>query len=511
MNTFGEVSCEEEIELFGDKYPDFFFHETPFNELAIAQEVYLIVGRRGSEKSSLAHYFGFQDRIDRAVLIDVDEPKFYQAAMLSISRVCGAEENPDISIGRMVDVWTLGIWSLLFHRFYDTNEDIAAASLILGRVDRTTLRDVLARLFEVLIGRIDKSGELSHALHEVLRDETVTKAQALILAHAKNKPVFIAIDTIERYQSSDTALMVSTAALVQASFWMNRKFAKHGIHVKTFVPSEIFPTLAERYSVNTSKYVQDELFLHWRPRSLVRLICWRLYRHLQAINAPRAHSLDDVQWNKFESVLHHAWEPHFGKTLENRVKVVEQTLVYLLRHTQMRPRQLIILCNDIAKRAQKNGTFPVFSPEIIVNSVWETESRLATEVINSYEGTYSAVGQIMDSLKGCPARFRGNLLDKLAPSTASHWPSNQYSPTSFRRLVAELGVVGRVRSIGKTVRVIEADFEYAVKDRLALHERDDCVIHPMFYKKLSVDVSELGMRVLPFPDHEDFAELRNGY
>lgn len=510
MNTFGEVSCEEEIELFGDRYPQYFFQEAPFNEPAIERDVYLIVGRRGAGKSSLAHYFGFQERIAQATLIDVDEPRFYQASMLKISHLCGAEQNADLSVGRMVDVWTLGIWSLLFSRYYDLHEDVANASLIVGRVGKTSIRDVLGKLFEALLGKLDKSGELSRTLQEVLQHETVAKAQQHILEQSKKKPIFIAIDTIERYDASDHSLMVATAALVQASFWMNRRYAKHGIHLKTFIPSEIFPTLKERYSVNSSKYVQDEVYMHWRPKALVRLVCWRLYRNLLAQSSPLTSELKLVEWDKFESVLKHAWQPHFGRFVVNRANVREQSLVYLLRHTQMRPRQLVILCNEIAKRSRANGTFPTFPEDIIVSSVWATETKLATEVINSYEGTYQAVSQIIDALKGCPARFRGKLLDKLAPSTASQWPADQYSPASFRRLAAELGVVGRVRSVSKSEKVIEANFEYAVEDRLALHERDDCVIHPMFYKKLSVDLSELGMRVFPFPDHEDFVELVNG-
>ena len=43
--------------------------------------------------------------------------------------------------------------------------------------------------------------------------------------------------------------------------------------------------------------------------------------------------------------------------------------------------------------------------------------------------------------------------------------------------------------------------------RLVLHEQDDCLIHPMFYRKLHVR-SSANLFVHPFPDHPDFDPLK---
>ena len=73
----------------------------------------------------------------------------------------------------------------------------------------------------------------------------------------------------------------------------------------------------------------------------------------------------------------------------------------------------------------------------------------------------------------------------------------------FRQLVAELGIVGSVRKVDLKTRIITADFEYNQEDRVTLNDRTDCVIHPMFYRKLTINTSQSWI-IYPFPDREEF-------
>jgi hypothetical protein len=103
--------------------------------------------------------------------------------------------------------------------------------------------------------------------------------------------------------------------------------------------------------------------------------------------------------------------------------------------------------------------------------------------------------------------FQGNQLDKRAPITASEWAYGDYSPHSFRQLVSELGIVGRVRHHNPQAGYAEADFEYSYESRLPLLSQHTCAIHPMFYRKLTISYDQK-VRVYPFPDHADFNDWR---
>ncbi|MCB0526485.1 MAG: hypothetical protein KDC86_18350 [Saprospiraceae bacterium] len=53
--------------------------------------------------------------------------------------------------------------------------------------------------------------------------------------------------------------------------------------------------------------------------------------------------------------------------------------------------------------------------------------------------------------------------------------------------------------------IIQADFEFALRDRMFINEKDTCVIHPMYYSKLNINRNKpVNKCVYPFPQHPDF-------
>ena len=70
---FGAESCEHELEALQDHYKEYYYEQSRFNAEALDADTYLIVGRRGSGKTSLTKYFNFQERYKNAHSIDVDE------------------------------------------------------------------------------------------------------------------------------------------------------------------------------------------------------------------------------------------------------------------------------------------------------------------------------------------------------------------------------------------------------------------------------------------------------
>jgi hypothetical protein len=269
--------------------------------------------------------------------------------------------------------------------------------------------------------------------------------------------------------------------------------------------AEVFPYIAEDAIGNTLKHIRDEVYLHWRPKDLMRLISWRFYQFLKLhnITLPQGEVRD---WDDHREVEGKMWTPFFGDFLTNGRSVRERTFPYVLRHTQLRPRQLIVLCNEIARRAMNDGCFPFVRENHIREGVKHGERQLAREVLNSYSAVYPNIGMIIEALSGAPLLFRGSELDRRAPQTASAWAPMDYSPLRFAQLVAEIGVVGRVRSKNLKAGYIEADFEYTMEDRLTLATDCECVIHPMFFFKLSTVVVP-SVRVYPFPDRPDFDAL----
>jgi hypothetical protein len=482
----------------------YYFDYTTFNELALAPETTLIIGRRGSGKTSLANYFTFQKNIPNAISIDVSEPEIYEQVLTIMAGK--AASTSEIAIPLMAKVWEYVIWSLIFKEYREHDADIRKAFLVYN--PSSSAPHLVLQVLRGLVERYLKDdGIIVDELEDFLKSRAYNSAKAAVLRLSQRMPVIVAIDSLEHYDTNNEAVMRATAALIQCATQFTSQYARKGVHLKVFITGEIFPYLVENVVTNPLKYVRNPVFLLWSPKDLLRLVCWRFYHYLARDGMLLPESGGTIDWGSGSDVLTKMWTPYFGETVESEGGLIENTYPYILRHTQMRPRQLILLCNRIADLAKKEGTFPRISQRSLVNAIRTGERELATEVINSYSRIYPGVGWILDALVGGPMIFPGRDLDRIAPRTASVWQFGDYSPLKFRQVVAELGVVGRVRRRDERTGIIEADFEYAMHDRLPLQVDDDCVIHPMFYQRLNAQITNRVI-VYPFPDHPEYDTLR---
>jgi hypothetical protein len=174
----------------------------------------------------------------------------------------------------------------------------------------------------------------------------------------------------------------------------------------------------------------------------------------------------------------------------------------------MKPREIIYICNEIARLAMNAKEFPQLLNKHIVDAASKSSQDLSDQIVNSYSKIYENIPEIVDALVGQPMKFKGSVLDKLAHRTASTWKKIEYSPLRFRQILCEIGLLGRVRRHQRFTKFYEADFEYFMEDRLVVHPSDDCVIHPIFFEKLNIDTSD-GCIIYPFPDHPSFSEIND--
>lgn len=489
---FGMESCEAEVSVLGEeKYSDLYFDETPFNNIAIDEDTYLIIGRRGSGKTALAQYFSFQKKVANPVCIEVHKPEAYQQVLSEISR--RTSESRAVAVAHLKRVWEFVIWSLITHTI--DNREIKPLKVLPEETQSGSMSQRVADLIQHLMRFFDDSDErtIGLTLERTVDNENLKDVKNEAIKFAKRRPLIIAIDTLEQYDIRNDALMNALAALIEYASDFNLEYVNKNIHLKVFVSGEVFPHVEESVLLNPLKAVRNPVYLLWRPKDLLRLIGWRFSRHLEAIGLWND-GTKQIDWDDDEEVLNSVWIPHFGQSHTNARGKLEDTWPYVLRHTQMRPRQLIVICNSIAQLAIQEGSFPFFKEQHIVGGVKNAESRLAREILNSFSEIYPGVDRIVSALSGLNKVFKANELDRRASRSAAEWRTD-YSPSRFKRLIMELGIVGKVTRLSD--EFIDADFEYGRVDRLDIAHDDLCVIHPMFYQKLNI-VMNSEARVMPF-------------
>jgi len=503
-NIFGFPECKQEVARFGEAgYQEVFFDETPFNEPSLDEECYLIVGRRGSGKSALAHYFSFQTRIPNASCIRIEEPELYREF---IHRIEKADQTlpSEVLVPWLTSLWSFAIWSLLFEHFGltrgEARESKAEAAPSLkrdGSADK-----VLLRIIHSLASPRSRTESLLKRARTKTEDAHFAELKAKVLKRSANAPVIVAIDTLEKYDITNIALMNTLSALVHCVSQMCDECAGRGVYVKVFLPGEIFPYLEDRYLLNPTKVIRNPEFLLWRPRDLLRLICWRFVTLLghrrDKLSLMDQRSLDKMvalDWKDSRKVYKEVWVKFFGEFVQNSQGIREETWSYVLRHTQMRPRQLITICNSIAEMARREDRFLQYSEKNIRDGIADAEIRLAGEILNSYSEVFPNVDKIVDALTGAPKILEGRTFDSLASRSRPWWDAGMYSLDAFRQVLADVGVIGVLEP--KSASEVHARFSYAIKNRLHVMSEDTCVIHPMFYERLRIVLDDQ-RRVYPF-------------
>lgn len=504
-NPFGENSCEIEKEVFQENYKKYYFINTGFSKKAIAKETYLIVGRRGVGKSSLIEYFSFHDPKNKTKCIEVNEPEVYQEVLQDVAKLL--EKNFDFSTNKIKVLWEYLIWVLLFKEYKDKSSLIKAAYLLAYDEDeKTSASVIILSLIKAVISKFtgihkDDLEEILGGVSKKISSETFKKAKEELIRFSKKEPCIVAVDSIEDYPVNNEAIMYTISALIEYASDFNIKHRNDGLHLKIFVTSEIFPHLILKFIANPSKHVRGPLHLQWRPKELLKLICWRWYHYLKENDQVKDLTID---WSDHKQIQEKLWYPFFGSEIVNIRGVKEPTFPYLLRHTQLRPRQLVIICNKLFNASRDNKFSPTNNVAHLSSCIKEAEQMLAIEVINSYKKIYGNIANILDALTGLPVMFKGKELDRVANRTKSQWTDIEYSPYSFKAIVAELGIIGRVRSLDEKSGIISADFEFFQNSRLALTETDDCVFHPLFFELFKVQRSNSNFIIYPFPEGVDY-------
>lgn len=509
MNVFGDVSFEEEQSSYKENWKEYFFTHSPFVSQALDKRAFLIVGRRGSGKSTLAQYFAYQEQYENSTCEIVEGAEVYSSNFYKLAQETGYSKIS--AIQRLEKIWSALFWKLIFRVIRNRNPEIHFAVKIEDNIPSAAkfMKKIIGSWIKKQVG--EEGWNAVDQISTWLEEKSFEIARDQALQEAEKSPVFIVVDSREQYNAHDEHEMWITAALIQTASKFNLAFKDRGLHLKVCIADEIFPVQKQSVVSNPLKYIKDPVYLFWRPKDLVRMICWRFHKYLDEQGYPLKEK--EIDWESFKDVYENFWIPYFGEEIININGIKEKTLPYVIRHTQLRPRQLILILNKIALISKRQRQFPYFDSDSIREGIRASEIDLSDGILNAYSDIYPNITRIVSVIGGFPSVFKGSELDRVAPRSASFWKQQdvqdwqtKYDKTRFRELLIELGIVGRVRGgINGKKSIVKADFEFSYPDRLAINDGDMCVIHPMFHKKLNIDTQN--HVVYPFPDYSEVDRL----
>ena len=478
----------------------------------LARQPSLIVGRKGAGKTAFLRSVQLDERYKIVAEIKTHEAFLY--VVQSIEQIAG--NLPFVE--SVAEIWDTVFWTAIFSELtkteFDHNDETPIITKYLdglGIKKRTTADTVIKEIINTISERSKGSAMLTAAVISKLAFNDVSFVEAKDAAERllKNNKVraVVLMDSMEDFPLEQHNVARALAGLLKTigQFSDNSGLAE----IRFCVPAEMWHSFYE-LSSNPLKDFEHHVTIHWHAGELIRICANRLATYL-AIHEPQLYDflgIDSYNLNfRKDAILF--FKGIMPDTITNGLGMNEDTIAYILRHTQLLPRQLFTyLVNIISKNSRSGGDISNIKEAAIKEGVFGSEVDISNEIFSAYYFLYPCLRKVCE--KCIPYLTFEFSVGHLHQVFNRHGKaiSRHEDFDDFLRMLIEVGVVGRV--INRTDRYIEGMFEYTVPHKLVVSTEDTLCLHPAFCQVFSAIYPEKGGRVVyPYGSDLDGTDYRD--
>jgi hypothetical protein len=294
---------------------------------------------------------------------------------------------------------------------------------------------------------------------------------------SQKKRISITVDSIEEYLDDDKVIIAGLFRCAGQLISQQRS----QIDLKLCLPSEHYPAII-RSIANQDKDVTKKQFLHWSSSELMHIAAHRLRIFLEIyypneyerVQALRLHDRDD---------LHQFWGRYLPKTISNGFNTDETSLRYILRHTQMLPRQVIMILNSAFEDSNVFGTGQPIDEKFVVRAVEKNEESFLNTIVMMFEKQYPQLDLILQKVLPRLSRvIRYGRLQVLWREEAKDIMLQMgfRDFLDFQRMMLAIGALGVVDNASETELYISGRFEFNTEHRIFASDKDLFCVHPIF-------------------------------
>jgi hypothetical protein len=180
--------------------------------------------------------------------------------------------------------------------------------------------------------------------------------------------------------------------------------------------------------------------------------------------------------------------------LRNDLRTMEEPIPYLMRHTQLLPRQLIQILNQVIRRAAADAYpdgLPQATSKQLVEGVRSAEGLMVNAIFDAYSYDHKNLRKGFEQMK--------DHIGTVEPASNLHklWreASGSVSGYDYDEFVdgcLAIGAFGVVTEVGK--RYVKGEFSYTGDGKLSYEEANDKIcVHPLFASELFNRHKVMGM------------------
>lgn len=292
---------------------------------------------------------------------------------------------------------------------------------------------------------------------------------------ARGTPVFVLVDSLENIGEHIQEIKFPLQGLFHLVGQFGLRNGDHHFHLQCCFPSELWPML-DQISSNPMKDFGGRMILRWHWKDLLRAVGTRLRMFL-------AHRYPDylrgIPPEDYEGLLYRV----IPTSLKSPNGPPEHTVAYVLRHTQLLPRQVLYIFNEALHRAIADNGRPTVQESHIIDTVREAEAILCPEVFSAHSFRHDKAQKVARRLVPyLPFRFNDGYLHQMC-NRAAIKADFGLDYREVREMFTDVGILGRY--LGETDRYLKAEFAYSMEGQMILSPDEEYCLHPLFVREFN--------------------------
>ncbi len=461
----------------------------------------LVVGRKGSGKTTLM-YRMLRREAGITCILDIGRDFSSVASVLS--------KNPTTRFTEeAARLWSTVIWNSVILTAHNSGELLYKhlvgdqvqfikkyVANLQSRVDEFS--ETTATRLAATTVKTTRPGSLqfvaavfSAALESDLQVGTASEYVKKALAKA-NTRINVLIDTMEFYDiRKSTEAQDCMRGLLHCCSQVHND-SDH-IACRLFFPGELTDFVKSHVSSSVLKDMQDAHYLKWNAPELVALAALRLRDTLGSENKHGFEGFSDWGWGFTELLMFdsrpaqrllHEILPH--SVTNSRGETIE-SISYILRHTQLTPRQFLTVLNKLTEKYfRKSEKEEVLLPQrrieetTLLAVVERCAQEIYTDILSTFREIYPDVEHMLHRIiPYMPSVFSNEQL--LAQYKKSEIKQDfGVGFEDMKTAFSDIGAVGIVGRDNYTQYSVEGSFSYMSEQRLILSASRKFCVHPVF-------------------------------
>ena len=467
----------------------------------------IIIGRRGSGKTSYLYSVYFEKKYK--YIVEVNAATAFLDVIKAISSFTTGISFAEIVAEVWENILYIGLFSSICSKLPSESKAKKLIKDYLAKIGTPGEETIDTALWQMvnLIAEYRKSKPSGMIADMLRRLDNVTfkktKLQLIEDLNGSDEKAVILLDNLEEFHLQMQDVGRALQGLLKFAGESNKPNSP--IDIRLCLPAEQFHQFSD-ISSNPGKDFKRKVLLHWVASELAVVAAHRYSVYRESIGIPtHLEGRTSTEKKKYAKIM---LEQILPKQIENKLGSNENPLAYIMRHTQLLPRQLLMILNSIHsynKQGNGKGTFP-FTETSIRKGISAAEPTIVKQIFHAFKPVHPKAENICEQC--IPELFMTFSLGDLEKVFRTHGKTATESDdfSAFKRALIEIGIVGRF--IKETDRYIQAEFEYTLHHKLVTGTDDLLCIHPLFAEQYSAKIREK-KPIYPYGSRIDDRDFRD--